>query len=212
MAVIHPATPDAAAEPAPAESQRKGAPRATAGTDREGPEARALDWGALVEQYGHEVWRTAYRLLSNREDANDVYQETFLQAVQFARRQRVTCWPAVLRRIATARALDQLRRRYRGAAHRESFAAIDEPAQQAPTPEGCAQLRESMALLRESLAELPANQATVFWLSEVEMLSHAEIAGQLDATADQVAVWLHRSKKKLRTLLVARGVASSAVA
>jgi DNA-directed RNA polymerase specialized sigma24 family protein len=59
------------------------------------------------------------------------------------------------------------------------------------------------------MTELPANQAEVFWLSEVEMLSHADIAAQLDATTDQVAVWLHRSKKKLRTLLTARGVVTS---
>ena len=168
-----------------------------------------IDWPTIVDEHGPDVWRTAYRLLSNREDAGDVYQETFLQAVEFARRQHVECWPAVLKRIVTARSLDQLRRRYRAAARRESFAAIDEPAERSPAPDGLAQLREGMELLRQAMTELPANQAEVFWLSEVEMLSHADIAAQLDATTDQVAVWLHRSKKKLRTLLTARGVLAS---
>jgi DNA-directed RNA polymerase specialized sigma24 family protein len=53
-------------------------------------------------------------------------------------------------------------------------------------------------------------QAQVFWLSEVEMLSHADIAQQLDGTVEQVAVWLHRAKRKLRSLLAARGVMSAA--
>jgi RNA polymerase sigma-70 factor (ECF subfamily) len=169
----------------------------------------STDWSELVEQHGPDVWRTAYRLLSNREDASDVYQETFLQAVEFARRQQVTCWPAVLKRIVTARSLDQLRRRYRAAARRESFAAINEPAEVAPTPDGLAQLREGMELLRQAMTELPSNHAEVFWLCEVEMLSHTDIAKQLDATTEQVSVWLHRAKKKLRTLLTARGVLES---
>lgn len=169
-----------------------------------------VNWAEVVEQHGPDVWRTAYRLLSSREDASDAYQETFLQAVEFARRQCVACWPAVLKRIVTARSLDLLRRRYRAAAHREPYAAIDEPTERSPAPDASAQLRESMEQLRQAMAELPTNQAEVFWLSEVEMLSHADIARQLDATTDQVAVWLHRGKRKLRTLLSARGALSEA--
>jgi RNA polymerase sigma factor (sigma-70 family) len=66
-----------------------------------------------------------------------------------------------------------------------------------------------MELLRQAMTELPANHAEVFWLCEVEMLSHADIARQLDATTEQISVWLHRAKKKLRTLLTARGVLES---
>jgi RNA polymerase sigma-70 factor (ECF subfamily) len=165
-----------------------------------------IDWPTIVEQHGPDVWRTAYRLLSNWEDASDCYQETFLQAVDFSRRQEVTCWPAVLKRIVTARALDQLRRRYRSSARREPFAAIDEPAEPDPTPDVLVQLRESMEQLRQAMTEIPEIQAHVFWLSEVEMLSHADIAEQLGATTAQVAVWLHRGKHKLRTFLAKRGV------
>ena len=132
------------------------------------------------------------------------------QAVEFARRQPVACWPAVLKRIVTARSLDQLRRRYRAAAHREPFAAIDEPSERAPSPDVLAQLREGMELLRQAMTELPPMQAEVFWLSEIEMLSHADIADQLEANTDQVAVWLHRAKRKLRTILAARGVLAPA--
>ncbi len=169
-----------------------------------------IDWQDIVEQHGPDVWRTAYRLLSNREDASDAYQETFLQAVEFARRQTVVCWPAVLKRIVTARSLDILRWRYRTAAHRESMAMVAEPVAVAPAPETLAELREGMEALRQALGELPDVQSQVFWLSEVEMLSHADIAHQLGGTVEQVAVWLHRAKRKLRTLLAARGVMSAA--
>ena len=177
---------------------------------REPPQVPPTDWPTIVDEHGPDVWRTAYRLLSNHEDASDVYQETFLQAVEFARRNVVACWPAVLKRIVTAQSLDQLRRRYRAGARREPFGAIDEPAEPTPPPDALAQLREGMELLREAMTDLPPIQAEVFWLSEVEMLSHADIAAQLEATTDQVAVWLHRGKRKLRTLLTARGVLTTA--
>jgi RNA polymerase sigma-70 factor (ECF subfamily) len=166
------------------------------------------DWSTIVEEHGPDVWRTAYRLLSNHGDASDCYQETFLAAVEFARRQRVACWPAVLKRIVTARALDQLRRRYRAAARNMRLDDAHEPAETAPSPDARAVLRESMEQLRQALTEINETQAEVFWLSEVELLSHADIAAQLKATTQQVALWLHRGKKSLRKLLTDRGAVS----
>lgn len=165
-----------------------------------------IDWPTIVEQHGPDVWRTAYRLLNDRDDANDCYQDTFLKAVEFARRSEVVCWPAVLRRIATARALDQLRRRYRRAGHHDGRALVDEIATTCPPAHAQLQLREEMEQLRQALTELPAEQAEVFWLCEVELVSHSDIAAQLGTTPQHIAVWLHRGKQKLRKLLAERGV------
>jgi RNA polymerase sigma-70 factor, ECF subfamily len=168
-----------------------------------------IDWTRIVEQHGPDVWRTAFRLLSNHDDASDCYQETFLAAVDYSRRQDVICWPAVLKRIVTARALDQLRRRYRAAGRSQRLDDANEPAESAPPPDVRAQLREAMEEVRQGMTEIPTVQAEVFWLSEVEMLSHADIAAQLGATTQQVALWLHRGKKNLRKHLTERGVTSA---
>jgi len=167
-----------------------------------------VDWPTIVEQQGPYVWRTVYRLLSDREEANDCYQETFLKAVEYSNKQElnnqeITNWPGLLKRIATSRALDRLRRRYRnrtellenGEVVIARDTAPDEPMQQ----------QEWMDRFRQILAELPERQAEVFWLSEVEGLEHAEIATHFDATPRQVATWLHRAKQKLRQLLVEKG-------
>jgi RNA polymerase sigma-70 factor (ECF subfamily) len=170
------------------------------------------DWAEIVEQHGPDVWRTAYRLLSDRDDASDCYQETFLQAVEYSRRQTVTRWPAVLRRMATARAIDLLRRRYRSDRRSESLSLlVDEPIGSGPAPDANAQLRESLEQLRQALVEIPTAQAEAFWLSEVEMLSHADIGGQLRIKSSQVAVLLHRAKQRLRKLLNARGITQEAL-
>lgn len=169
---------------------------------------RVVDWPHIIEQHGPDVWRTAYRLLSNFDDATDCYQETFLKAVSYARQNEVVCWSAALRRIATARAIDQLRRRYRNQGKRERLTVMDEPAAAGPAPDEHLALRELIDLLREGLAEIPPIQAQAFWLTEVELLNRSDVAGEMNATPQQVATWLHRAKRKLRKYLAERGVLS----
>jgi RNA polymerase sigma-70 factor (ECF subfamily) len=166
-----------------------------------------IQWPELVEQHGPDVWRTVYRLLNNYDDASDCYQEAFLHALSYSQQRQVKCWAAMLRRIATSRAMDLLRRRYRASATNTQLSILDaEPASVGPSPDVSIQLRESIDQLRGALAEIPALHAEVFWLSEVEKLSHQNIAEQLEVTPRQVALWLHRAKQKLRKLLALRGV------
>ena len=67
------------------------------------------DWEAVVSQHVAAVRRTVYRLVGNHADAWDCVQETFLEAVKIDRREPVRNWSALLRHLATARALDLLR-------------------------------------------------------------------------------------------------------
>lgn len=169
-----------------------------------------VDWPAIVEQHGPVVWRTAYRLLSERGAADEVYQETFLQAVRFSRGNQVTNWPGLLKRIATTRALDQLRVRYRRPTeHLENGELV---VGREPSPERSMESEEALEEFRQLLAELPKRQAEVFWLREVEEMNHDQIAAQFEVTANQVATWLHRAKRKLRQLLSDRDEMTEEVA
>jgi aminoglycoside 6'-N-acetyltransferase I len=69
------------------------------------------DWDTIVPEHAPLVWRTAYRLLGNEADAADCFQEAFLAACRKATSGPVLNWAGLLRTIATARALDRLRRR-----------------------------------------------------------------------------------------------------
>jgi RNA polymerase sigma-70 factor (ECF subfamily) len=140
-------------------------------------------------------------LVSNRDDAHDCYQEAFLQAAAFATQHTVANWPALLKRIATGRALDCLRQRYRRAGRSAPLEAAADCAASEPTPAVRAELREDMDRLRHALAQLPERQAEVFWLREVELMSTADVADELQVTPDQVATWLHRAKRRLRDAL-----------
>ena len=120
------------------------------------------DWQEVVEQHGPLVWRTGYRLLGNDADASDCFQKVFLDAIQVARREPVRQWSALLRRLATARALDLMRDRYRRRNRSESLTTAAEAISREPLPDQQAEAAELTEQLRVALAELPEQQAQVF--------------------------------------------------
>lgn len=69
------------------------------------------DCQSIVNRYGPAVWRTVYRLLDDYDVAADCRQETFLAALKFVQREQVRDFPSLLKRLATARAIDRLRQR-----------------------------------------------------------------------------------------------------
>lgn len=160
-----------------------------------------IDWQTIVAEHGPAVWRTVYRLVSHREDALDCYQETFLQAAKYAVQHSVSNWAGLLKQMATARALDCLRQRYRSDRKTAPLEAAANALHDGLSPDVQAELQEAMARLRRTLAELPPRQSEVFCLREIELMSTAEVADQLQVTTDEVATWLHRAKRKLREAL-----------
>src|SRR5947209_7153892 len=79
------------------------------------------DWQEILSRDGPAVWRTAYRLLGNRADADECFQEAFLAALEVSRREGVTHWHALLQRLAAARAVDRLRERCRRRAREQAI-------------------------------------------------------------------------------------------
>jgi RNA polymerase sigma-70 factor (ECF subfamily) len=161
-----------------------------------------VDWDAIVARDGPAVWRTAYRLVGNRADAEDCFQETFLAALPIFRRERVECPQALLQRLATARALDRLRRRYRRA-RRESSGLIEltEVRSDDLPPPQLAESAELSERLRAALSTLPPKQAQAFCLFYLDGWDYLRIAGHLDASVSGVGVLLHRARRRLRELL-----------
>ena len=160
------------------------------------------DWQAMVAQYGPLVWKTAYRLLAHREDTADCFQDTFLCALEVARRQEICNWAGLLQRLATSRALDALRRRARrqnrsaGPTDMDALPGLD------PSPSEKTKAAELGEKLRRALSLLPAAQAEAFCLRHLSEMSYDEIAGQMDQSIDAVGVLLHRARARLRELLM----------
>lgn len=161
-----------------------------------------IDWQAISRQYGPLVWRTGYRLLGSDADAADCFQETFVSALDVSRKQEVRNWPGLLQRLATARALDLLRRRKRERKSHGEPVEWDGVASGELGPERRAEDAELMENLRAAVTHLPPQQGEVFCLRHLNGLSYEEIAEELGMSVDHVGVSLHRAKSRLRELLV----------
>jgi RNA polymerase sigma-70 factor, ECF subfamily len=159
------------------------------------------DWETIVEQHGGIVWQTVFRLLGNHSDASDCFQETFLDAVKLARREPVRDWIAVLRHLATARALDFLRARCRNRNRTKLLADGDVLVGREADPVLNAQAGELADRLRTALSQLPRQQAEVFCMISLECWSYDETARRLQLTVNAVGVLLHRARQRLRELL-----------
>jgi RNA polymerase sigma factor (sigma-70 family) len=158
-------------------------------------------WAQIVRQHSPIVWQTALRLLGNEPDAADCLQETFLAAMRVAERQDVANWPGMLQRVATARALDLLRRRLLS----RSRHAGGNDFQLVPSPEDSPvdhlQNDELAQSLANALARLPPRQAEAYCLRHLNELSYEEIARELDVSVDTIGADLHRARTRLRELL-----------
>jgi RNA polymerase sigma-70 factor, ECF subfamily len=159
------------------------------------------DWSRIVQEQGAAVWRTVYRLVGREADAADCFQNVFVSALEVARKQTVENWPALLQRLATARSLECLRRRYRKS-DRMTGPLESEPADfRGDGPPAEVAGRELAAELRQALAEIDERQAQVFCLSCLDGRSYREIAEHLGVTVNNVGVLLNRARSNLRERL-----------
>lgn len=158
------------------------------------------DWKAIYERHSAAVWKTAWRLLRDRDSAAECVQETFLAVMTLAQTQPIREWESLLVSVAVRRALDQLRIRCR-ARRRHSPIELRQIRAADPTPEQMVAATELADCLREALVELPALQAEVFCLRVFNSMSYHEIATQLDLDDQHVGVLLHRARENLQRQL-----------
>ena len=157
------------------------------------------DWQEILSRDGPPAWRAAYRITGNRADADDCLQQALFGALELARRAPIRHWGALLRRLATARALDRLRERCR----RPGGPMADWDALECAPAPASRDLEEAELAerLRNALGRISARQAEVFSLHCLEGLTYEEIAGQLGVSVAAVGVHLHRARERLRELV-----------
>lgn len=150
------------------------------------------EWEQIVKTNARMVYASALRILGSQHDAEDVAQDVFVEATSMVDSRRITDWPGMLRRMATLRAIDRLRRRR----------PIQEAADSAATQSGPLQLiaeRELAERLRVAIATLPAQQSTVFSLVVLEGLTREEVATSLEVSPEAVSTSLYKARLTLKS-------------
>jgi len=136
----------------------------------------------------------ANRVLADRQEAEDVAQEVF---IDFHRLHSATSPYAApwLYRAAAHTALNRLRGRRRRE-RREQVQALDEGSR-AMDPQRMAEINEDRRQVRQALARLPAKPAAVLALRS-SGLSYSEVAEALGIRTGQIGTLLRRAEAALR--------------
>ena len=161
---------------------------------------------ALRELYdltSSKLYGVALRVVSNRDWAEDVLQDAYLNIWRIAADYRTALSPpmAWMGVIVRSRALDFLRRRASqraDAALQLDDAINDTVAGDSPNPMDTSQASQQAWALHECLRKLEARQREVVSLAYLRDLSHSELAEQLKLPLGTVKTWIRRGLEQLR--------------
>ena len=172
-------------------------------------EGNAAAFGELVRRYERKIFRLAQHVTQNREDAEDVLQETFMKAYehldQFKGDSKFYTW---IVRIAVNQALMKLRRR-----KTDKTVSIDETidtgedtvvreiAAWDENPEQQYSRDELGGILDNAVRSLEPLYRSVFVLRDIEELSTEETAEALGLSVPAVKSRLLRARLQLREKL-----------
>lgn len=162
----------------------------------------------LVSRYEEKIYNLAYRILRNREDAEDVLQETFVSVFKslkkFKRKSTFSTW---VYRIATNAALMKLRKKKLETVSLDAPLKIDEEEIKRETvdwsknPDKIFKTQRLREIMEQAIELLPYHYKTVFLLRDEEGLSTEEVAKVLNISISAVKSRLHRARLSLREKL-----------
>jgi RNA polymerase sigma-70 factor (ECF subfamily) len=172
--------------------------------------ARAGDTEAfrvLVERHSRPLFRLAFRMTGNEQDAEDVVQETLLRAFRkmekFDERASFRTW---LHRITVNCSLDVVRARKRrsenlGAADPDAEDPLQSLPAPGPTPDRVAMSEQARGRIAEAMEELSASERTAFVLRHFEGMCIEEVGRVLGCRPGAARHSVFRAVQKLRRAL-----------
>ena len=154
----------------------------------------------LFYKYRDKIYRTAFRMINNPEDALDLTQEIFLKAYKniskYNFKSEFSTW---LYRLAINLCIDELRKRKNS--NEVLMDSIPENLIYSDTPEDIILSEEQESLIWKALNSLKEKERVVIVLREMEGLSYEEIANVLKCSLGRVKSRIHESREKFKKAL-----------
>jgi len=160
-------------------------------------------FGELYDRYRLKIYRTAFRILRNRQDAEDAVQRSFQRAfTNLCRFREDSTFSTWVTRIAINEALMMLRHRradkaVQGIDDTEGSSVLN-LADKGLTPEQALAENELRAAVIHAISHLRENLRTVVLLRELQGLTSAETARRLGLTVSAVKARTFHARRCLR--------------
>lgn len=159
----------------------------------------SIGYKELYQRYAKAMFNTCLRILNNRSEAEDVLQESFIEAFKnlegFEYRTSFGGW---LKQICINRCINQLKKRRITWVDIEKTTGYDN-ADEMDVDETEIQLK--VASVKNAIMKLPDGYRTVLNLYLLEGYDHEEIAAILDVAESTTRTQYMRAKQKLLKLL-----------
>ncbi len=161
---------------------------------------KSSEFRLLVMPYSSRLYRMAFRLMNNREEAEDIVQEVYVKLWGMRNELgKYNSIEALSIRITRNLCLDQLRRR------KVNYNALKaeklKEEAHSVTPVENLERKEGVELIHTLIAALPEPQRSLVHLRHLEEKEYEEIAEMINMSVNAIRVSISRARKQMREML-----------
>ncbi len=165
----------------------------------------------FVDKYQSQIMNTCFGFVHNREDAEDITQNVFVEVYQSARDFRgdakLSTW---LYRIAVNKSLNHIRKNKKSRLMKsieaffgtEKNDALEVQDDYKKEPAEILENKERAKVLHQAINSLSENQRVAFTLNKYEDLSYKQIADVMETSLSSVESLIYRAKTNLQKKLI----------
>ena len=161
---------------------------------------KSSEFKLLVMPYSSRLYRMAFRLMNNREEAEDIVQEVYVKL--WGMRNSLHTYnsiEALSVRITRNLCLDQLRRR-KVNLDALNYEKLKDDASSLTPAENLEQ-KEEIDLVHKLISALPEPQRSLVHLRHLEGKEYEEIAEMVNMNVNAIRVSISRARKQMREML-----------
>jgi len=156
----------------------------------------------LVDNYKNMVFSLAYKMTKNKEEAEEVSQDTFIKAFKnlsnFKGDSKFSTW---LYRICYHTTLDAIKKNKKNNYTFEINEVTYNQIQSVETILQGIERKERSVIMDKCLMKLPDEERSILWMFYYDELSLKEIIEVTNLSEANLKVKLHRARKKLLTIV-----------
>ena len=161
---------------------------------------KSSEFKLMVMPYSSRLYRMAFRLMNNREEAEDIVQEVYVKLWGMRNElNKYNSIEALSIRITRNLCLDQLRRRKVNQNALKAEKLKEESY--SVTPAEDLEKKEEIELIHTLIATLPEPQRSLVYLRHLEGKEYEEISEMVNMNVNAIRVSISRARKQMREML-----------